>query len=122
MPTFYLLATRRGVRCSVRVRMKSHSSLFVCLFVCLSVCLIKVGISTDKTVYLKRSNAKRKKKKRKKRRKVIKMGVFPKQICKWFLPKTKESRRDKTFFLKTNMEREVCTTLEACSTGEVLCW
>ena len=41
------------------------------LFVCLFVCLFKVGISTDKTVYLKRSYAKRKKKKRKKRRKVL---------------------------------------------------
>ena len=44
-----------------------------CLFVvCLFVCLFKVGISTDKTVYLKRSYAKGKKKKRKKRRKVKK--------------------------------------------------
>ena len=39
-----------------------HLSLFVCLF--------KVGISTDKMVYLKRSYAKGKRKKRKKRRKV----------------------------------------------------
>ena len=30
--------------------------------------------------------------------------VFPKQICKRILPDTGESRSDKTFFLKTNME------------------
>ena len=42
-----------------------------CLIVCLFICLFKVGISTGKTVYLKRSYAKGKKKKRKKRRKVI---------------------------------------------------
>ena len=39
------------------------------------------------------------------------MIVFPKQICKWILPDTGESRSDKTFFLKTNMELEVCTSL-----------
>ena len=39
------------------------------------------------------------------------MVVFPKQICKRFLPDTGESRSDKTFFLKTNMELEVCTSL-----------
>ena len=39
------------------------------------------------------------------------MVVFPKQICKRFLPDTGESRRDKTFFLKPNMELEVCTSL-----------
>ena len=39
------------------------------------------------------------------------MVVFPKQICKRFLPETGESRRDKTFFLKINMEQEVCTSL-----------
>ena len=39
------------------------------------------------------------------------MVVFPKQICKKFLPDTGESRSDKTFFLKTNMELEVCTSL-----------
>ena len=38
------------------------------------------------------------------------MVVFPKQICKRFLPDTGESRSDKTFFLKTNMELEVCTS------------
>ena len=32
------------------------------------------------------------------------MVVFPKQICKRFLPDAGESRNDKTFFLKTNME------------------
>ena len=32
------------------------------------------------------------------------MIVFPKQICKRILPDTGESRSDKTFFLKTNME------------------
>ena len=30
--------------------------------------------------------------------------MFPKQICKRILPDTGESRSDKTFFLKTNME------------------
>ena len=39
------------------------------------------------------------------------MVVFPKQICKRFLPDEGESRSDKTFFLKTNMELEVCTSL-----------
>ena len=39
------------------------------------------------------------------------MIVFPKQICKRILPDTGESRSDKTFFLKTNMELEVCTSL-----------
>ena len=39
------------------------------------------------------------------------MVVFPKQICKRFLPDTGESRSDITFFLKTNMELEVCTSL-----------
>ena len=39
------------------------------------------------------------------------MVVFPKQICKRFLPETGESRSDKTFFLKTDMELEVCTFL-----------
>ena len=39
------------------------------------------------------------------------MVVFPKQICKRFLPDTGESRSDKTFFSKTNMELEVCTSL-----------
>ena len=41
------------------------------------------------------------------------MIVFPKQICKRILPDTStgESRSDKTFFLKTNMELEVCTSL-----------
>ena len=39
------------------------------------------------------------------------MVVFPKQICKRFLPDAGESRSDKTFFLKTNMELEVCTSL-----------
>ena len=39
------------------------------------------------------------------------MVVFPKQICKRFLPDTGEARSDKTFFLKTNMELEVCTSL-----------
>ena len=44
-----------------------HKGAFVCLF----VCLFRVGFSTDRTVFLKRSYAKGKKKKRKKRRKVI---------------------------------------------------
>ena len=39
------------------------------------------------------------------------MVVFPIQICKRFLPDTGESRSDETFFLKTNMELEVCTSL-----------
>ena len=39
------------------------------------------------------------------------MVVFPKQICKRFLPDAGESRSDKTFFLKTNMELEACTSL-----------
>ena len=39
------------------------------------------------------------------------MVVFPKQICKRFLPDAGESRSNKTFFLKTNMELEVCTSL-----------
>ena len=39
------------------------------------------------------------------------MIVFPKQICRRFLPDTGESRGDKTFFFKTNMELEVCTSL-----------
>ena len=39
------------------------------------------------------------------------MAVFPKQICKRFLPDAGESRSDKTFFLKTNMELEACTSL-----------
>ena len=43
----------------------------ISLFIYLFICLFKEGISTDKTVYLKRSYAKGKKKKRKKRRKVI---------------------------------------------------
>ena len=44
----------------------------VCLFVfCLIVCLFKVGISTDKTVYLKRSYAKGKKKEKKEKKKSI---------------------------------------------------
>ena len=46
------------------------SSFQIGLLVRLFVCLFKVGFSTDKTVYLKRSYAKGKKKKRKKRRKV----------------------------------------------------
>ena len=32
------------------------------------------------------------------------MVVFPKQICKRFLPETGESRSAKTFFLQTNMD------------------
>ena len=43
------------------------------------------------------------------------MVVFPKQICKRFLPDEGESRSDKTFFLKTNMELEVCTSLGSMS-------
>ena len=39
------------------------------------------------------------------------MVVFPKQICKRFLPDAGESRSNKTFFLKTNIELEVCTSL-----------
>ena len=39
------------------------------------------------------------------------MVVLPKQICKRFLPGTGESRSDDTFFLKTNMELEACTSL-----------
>ena len=39
------------------------------------------------------------------------MVVFPKQICKRFLPDEEESRSDKMFFLRTNMELEVCTSL-----------
>ena len=39
------------------------------------------------------------------------MVVFPKQICKRFLPDAGESRSDKTFFLKTNRELEACTSL-----------
>ena len=39
------------------------------------------------------------------------MVVLPKQICKRFLPDTGESRNDKPFFLKTNMELEACTSL-----------
>ena len=39
------------------------------------------------------------------------MVVFPKQICIRFLPDAGESRSNKTFFLKTNMELEVCTSL-----------
>ena len=35
------------------------------------------------------------------------MVVFPKQICKRFLPDAGESRSNKTFFLKTNMELEL---------------
>ena len=38
-------------------------------FVCLFVCLFKVGISTDKTVYLKWSYAKGKKKEKKEKKK-----------------------------------------------------
>ena len=47
--TWTLAAHGRGV---------VRESLFVCLF----ICLFKVGSSTDKTVYLKRSYAKGKKK------------------------------------------------------------
>ena len=50
------------------IRPESLLTVIVCLFVYV---FIKVGISTDKTVYLKRSYVKWKKKKRKKRRKVI---------------------------------------------------
>ena len=39
------------------------------MFVCLLACLFKVGISTDKTVYLKRSYAKGKKKEKKEKKK-----------------------------------------------------
>ena len=45
------------------------SSFQIGLFVCLFVCLFKVGISTDKTVYLKRSCAKGKKKEKKEKNK-----------------------------------------------------
>ena len=50
------------------------------------------------------------------------MVVFPKQICRRFLPDYGESRSDKTSFLKSNMELEVAPPWKACSTGEVLCW
>ena len=46
-------------------------SVTLSMFVCLFVCLFRVGFSTHRTVYLKRSYAIGKKKKRKKRRKVI---------------------------------------------------
>ena len=53
----------------------------------------------------------REEKEEKEKKKSSYMVVFPKQICKRFLPDEGESRSDKTFFLKTNMELEVCTSL-----------
>ena len=56
-------------------------------------------------LFLKRSYAKGKKRKRKE--KSNQMVVFPKQICKNFLPETGVSRSTKTFLLNTDMELEV---------------
>ena len=46
--------------------------------------------------------------------------MFPKQIFKRLLPETGESRREKTFFLKVNMELEVCTSLGSMFHYDVL--
>ena len=50
-------------------------------------------------------------KEKKQKKKSNKMVVFPKQICKRVLPERGESKSDKTFFLKADMELEVCTSL-----------
>ena len=73
--------------------------VYECLFtestiVCLFACLFKVGISTDKMVYLKRSYAKGKKEK-KEGKESNKMVVFPKQSCKRFFSETGESKSEK---------------------------
>ena len=49
------------------------------------------------------------------------MVVFPKQICKRFLPDTGESKSDITFFLKLTWNWRFAPPWEACSTGKALC-
>ena len=65
---------------AIFVGLAQTSAFFPCCvrFVCLFICLFRVGFSTDRTVYLKRSYAKGKKKKRKnsKGRKVIRLKCF----------------------------------------------
>ena len=95
-------------------RGKGSSSLFICLF--------KIGISTDKTVYLKRSYTKGKNKKRKRRRKVIRWWCFQSKSAKGSCLRQESQGGIKLFSLKLTWNWRFAPPWEACSTGEVLCW
>ena len=80
------------------------------MFVCLFIFFLGRKLNRQNCL-LKEVLREREENEEKEKKKGNCMLVFPKQICKRFLPDAGESRSDKTFFLKTNMELEVCTSL-----------